>query len=102
MCEVKILSTQPFWSLRILQDSILIPPGDCGLQLKIANATEVIRTVQCSYIGEAEYILNQGSSIVISLANISETWSDGYCFYLSMRFGMYLAVENSYITLFKR
>lgn len=56
MCEVKILSTQPFWSLRILQNSTLIPPGDSGLQLKIANAAEVIRTFQCSYIGGAEYI----------------------------------------------
>lgn len=50
MCEVKILSTQTFSSLRISQESTLVPPGDCGLQLKIANATAVIQTAQCYYI----------------------------------------------------
>lgn len=87
MCEVKILSTQTFSRLRVLQESTLIPRGDCGLQLKIANATGAIRTVQCSYVGDREYILYQRSSIVISLAKISENWSEGFCFYLSMRFG---------------
>lgn len=101
MCEVKILSTQKFGSLLISQESTIIPPSNCGLQLKIANATGVIRTVHCSYVGKAEYILIQGSSIVISLANISKTWLEGYCFHFSLRFGMYLAVDNSLITLFK-
>lgn len=87
MCEVKILSTETFSSLRVSQESTLIPGGDCGLQLKIANATGAIRTVQCSYVGDREYILYQRSSIVISLAKISENWSEGFCFYLSMRFG---------------
>lgn len=86
MCEVKILNTQTFSSLRVSQESTIIPPGDCGLQVKIVNATETIRVVQCSYIGDTEYILYQGSSIVISLATISETWSEGFCFHLSMRF----------------
>lgn len=90
MCEVKILSTQTFSSLRISQESILVPPADCGLQLKIANATAVIQTAQCYYIRVIEYILYQGSSIVISLAKVSENWSEGFCFHLSMRFGKYV------------
>lgn len=94
MCEVKILSTQSFSSLRISQESTLVPPEDCGLQIKIANATDIIRTVKkCSYTGNTEYILHQGSSIVISLANVSETWSEGFCFHLSLRF------ENSPISV---
>lgn len=99
-CEVKILSTQTFSSLSVSQESTLIPPEDCGLQIKIENATEIIQTVQCSYIGFTEYILYQGSSIVISLAKISENWSDGYCFYLSMRFGKYIALNNSFNKIF--
>lgn len=90
MCEVKILSTQTFSSLRVSQESTIIPPGDCGLQLKMVNATETIRSVQCPYIGDTEYILHQGFSIVISLATISETWSGGFCLHLSMRFGKYM------------
>lgn len=90
MCEIKILSTKTFSSLRVSQESTIIPPGDCGLQLKIVNATDTIRSVQCSYIGDTEYILYQGSSIGISLATISETWSGGFCFHLSMRFGKYM------------
>lgn len=91
MCEVKVLSTQTFSSLRVLQESTIFPTADCGLQLKIANATETIRTVeQCSYNGDTEYILYQGSSIVFSLAHISETWSEGFCFHLSLRFGKLL------------
>lgn len=63
MCEVKILSTQTFSRLRVSQESTLIPPENCGLQIKIENATEIIRTVEkCSYIGFPEYILYQGSS----------------------------------------
>lgn len=91
MCEVKILSTQTFSSLHVSQESTIIPPGDCGLQIEIANATQTIRTVQCSSIVDTEFILYQGSSIVISLANISEPWSDGFCFRLSLRFGKLLA-----------
>lgn len=94
-CEVKILSTQTFSSLRVSEESTIIPSVDCGLQLKIVNSTETIRTVECSYIGDTEYILYQGSSIVISLANISENWSGGFCFHLSMRFGKYIALNNS-------
>lgn len=94
MCEIKILSTQTFSSLRVSQESIIIPSGDCGLQLKIVNSTETIRTVQCSYIEDTEYILYQGSSIVIALANVSENWSEGFCFHLSMRFGKYIALNN--------
>lgn len=86
MCEVKILNTQSFSSLLISQENTLIPPLNCGLQLKIANATGTIRTVNCSSIGAREYLLYQGSSIVISLANIFENWSEGFCFHLSMRF----------------
>lgn len=100
MCEVKILSTQTFSSLSVSQESTLIPPEDCGLQIKIENATEIIQTVQCSYIGFTEYILYQGSSIVISLANISENWSEGFCFILSMRFGKYIALNNSFSNFF--
>lgn len=99
-CEVKILSTQTFSSLSVSQESTLVPPGNCGLQIKIENATEIIQTVQCSYIGFTEYILYQGSSIVISLAKISENWSDGYCFNLSMRFGKYIALNNSFSNFF--
>lgn len=90
MCEVKILSTQAFSSLRISQDSTLVPTADCGLQLEIANDTGALRTVKCSYIGDTEYLLYQGSSIVISLVTTSTNWSDGFCFHLSMRFGKYL------------
>lgn len=90
MCEVKILSTQAFSSLRISQESTNIPPGDCGLQIQIANATQTIQTVQCPYIGDTEYILYPGSSIVISLVTTSTNWSEGFCFHLSMRFGKYL------------
>lgn len=91
MCEVKVLSTQTFSSLHVLQESTIFPTADCGLQLKIANATETILPVQqCSYIGDTEYILYQGSSIVFSLAHISETWSEGFCFRLSLRFGKLL------------
>lgn len=100
MCEIKILSTQTFSSLRVSQESIIIPSGDCGLQLKIVNSTETIRTVQCSYIGDTEYILYQGSSIVIALANVSENWSEGFCFHLSMRFGKYIALNNIYSIFF--
>lgn len=90
MCEITILSTQTFSRLLISQEGTLIPPEDCGLQLKIVNTTETIQTVECSYVGDTEYILYKGSSIVISLANISETWSDGFCFHLSLRFGKLL------------
>lgn len=92
MCEVKILSTQTFSSLRVSQESTLIPTADCGLQIEIANDTGSIRTVQCSTIVDTEYTfyLYQGSSIVISLVNISESWSDGFCFRLSLRFGKLL------------
>lgn len=100
MCEVKILSTQTFSSLRVSQESTLIPTADCGLQIKIANATQTIRTVQCSYIGDTEYILYQGSSIVISLAKMSENWREGFCFHLSIRFGKYIALNNSFINFF--
>lgn len=92
MCEVKVLSTQTFSSLHVLQESTIFPTADCGLQFKIANATGAIRTDrQCSYIGDTEYILYQGSSIVFSLAHISETWSEGFCFRLSLRFGKLLS-----------
>lgn len=91
MCEVKILSTQSFSSLHVSQESTIVPPGNCGLQIKIENSTEVIRTVErCFYNGSTEYNLYQGSSIVISLANISENWSEGFCFNLSLRFGKFL------------
>lgn len=90
MCEVKILSTQAFSSLRISQERTLIPTADCGLQLKIVNSTETIQTFECSYIGDTEYLLYQGSSIVISVTNISENWSEGFCFNLSLRFGKFL------------
>lgn len=100
-CEVKILSTQTFSSLSVSEESTLVPPRDCGLQIKIENATEIIQTVQCSYIGFTEYILYQGSSIVISLANISENWSEGFCFILSMRFGKYIALNNSFSNFFQ-
>lgn len=90
MCEVKILGTHTFSSLQVSQESTIIPPGDCGLQLKMENATETIRDVECSYIGDTEYTLYQGSSIVISLATISETRSGGFCFHLWMRFGKYM------------
>eukprot|EP00105_Crassostrea_gigas_P045189 XP_019929337.1 PREDICTED: uncharacterized protein LOC105344480 isoform X2 [Crassostrea gigas] len=87
MCEVKILSTQTFSRLRVSQESTLVPPENCGLQIKIENATQTIRTVEkCSYVGDTEYILYQGSSIVISLAKMSETWLEGFCFHLSIRF----------------
>lgn len=101
MCEVKILSTQIFSSLRISQESTLIPKADCGLYIKIANATGIIRTVHCAYIGDTEYILYKGSSIVISLVAIFENWSDGFCFHLSMRFGRYIALNNSYSNFFQ-
>lgn len=91
MCEVKILSTQTFSSLRVSQESTLVPPGNCGLQIKMANATQTIRTVQCSYIGDTEYILYPGSSIVISLTKMTENWQEGFCFHLSMRFGKLLS-----------
>lgn len=100
MCEVKILSTQTFSSLRVSHESTLIPTADCGLQIEIANATDIIRTVQCSYIGATEYILYKGSSIVISLVAIFENWSDGFCFHLSMRFGKYIALNYSTINIF--
>ncbi|XP_052710813.1 mucin-5AC-like [Crassostrea angulata] len=86
MCEVKILSTQTFSSLRVSQENTLVPPIDCGLQIQIANATQIIRTVQCSNVGDTEYILYPGSSIVISLVTTSTDWSEGFCFHLSMRF----------------
>lgn len=101
MCEVKILSTQTFSSLRVSQENTLVPPIDCGLQIQIANATQTIRTVKCSSIVVTEYILYQGSSIVISLANISENWSGGFCFHLSMRFGKYVALNNSFSYFFQ-
>lgn len=100
MCEVTIFSTQTFSSLRISQESTLVPPGNCGLQIKMANATQTIRTVQCSNVGDTEYILYPGSSIVISLANVSENWSEGYCLNLSMRFGKYIALNNSFNNFF--
>lgn len=100
MCEVKILSTQTFSSLRVSQESTLIPPEDCGLQIEIANATQTIRTVQCSDIGDTEYILYQGSSIVISLTKVTENWREGFCFHLSMRFGKYIALNYSTINFF--
>lgn len=96
MCEVKILSTQTFSSLRVSQESTL----DCGLQIEIANATQTIRTVQCSDIGDTEYILYQGSSIVISLTKVTENWREGFCFHLSMRFGKYIALNYSTINFF--
>lgn len=91
MCEVKILSTQTFSSLRVSQESTLIPTADCGLQIEIANDTGAIRTVQCSYIGDPEYTLYQGSSIAISLTKMTENWREGFCFHLSMRFGKLLS-----------
>lgn len=101
MCEVKILSTQTFSRLRVSQESTLVPPENCGLQIKIENATQTIRTVEkCSYVGDTEYILYQGSSIVISLAKMSETWLEGFCFHLSIRFGKYIALNNSFINFF--
>lgn len=90
MCEVKILSTQTFSRLRISQEGTFLPPENCGLRLKIVNSTETIQTVECSYIGDTEYLLYQGSSIVMSLTNISENWSEGFCFNLSLRFGKFL------------
>lgn len=92
MCEVKILSTQSFSSIRVSQESTIVPPGNCGLQIKIENSTEIIRTVEkCSYNGSTEYILYQGSSIVISLTKMTENWREGFCFHLSMRFGKLLS-----------
>ena len=87
MCEVKILSSQSTSSLYIKEE--IIPVGDCGLEVKLENASNNLDTVTCTSYLDKEWMLRKDSTLVLTLTNTLVNFFDGFCFALSLRFGMY-------------
>ncbi|XP_061167519.1 uncharacterized protein LOC133176411 [Saccostrea echinata] len=85
MCEIKILSIYNTSVLYMKQEPSLLPTANCGLKLKLTNDTQEIRDIYCDNV-DTEYHLHRHSSIMLTLSNVSRSWSTGYCLILSLRF----------------
>lgn len=90
MCEVKILSSQSVSPLYIREEISLIPDVDCGLEVKLENASYNIDTVTCLKYFDEELVLRKDSTLMLTLTNTSVNFLNGFCFVLLLRFGMYL------------
>nr|XP_022287151.1 uncharacterized protein LOC111099926 isoform X2 [Crassostrea virginica] len=86
MCEVKILSSQSTSSLYIEEEKSLIPVAECGLEVKLENASHNLHTVTCTGYLAKEWMLRKDSTLVLTLTNTSVNFFDGFCFALSLRF----------------
>ncbi|XP_062613510.1 uncharacterized protein LOC134275257 [Saccostrea cucullata] len=87
MCEIKVLSTYNTSVLYMKQETSLLPTANCGLKVKLSNNNqEEIRDIHCHHVVDTEYHLPRHSSITLTLSNISQTWSTGFCFLFSLRF----------------
>ncbi|XP_078336506.1 uncharacterized protein LOC111101304 isoform X2 [Crassostrea virginica] len=84
MCEVKILSSQSTSSLYIKEE--IIPVGECGLEVKLENASHNLDTVTCTRYLDKEWMLRKDSTLALTLTNTSVNFFDGFCFALSLRF----------------
>lgn len=87
-CEVKILSSQNTSSLYIKEEPSLIPVAECGLEIKLEDASNNLDTVTCTKYFDREWVLRKDSTLVLTLTNTSVNFFDGFCFALSLRFGM--------------
>ena len=88
MCEVKILSSQSTFLLGIKEEISLMPVSDCGLEIRLENASQNLDTVTCTKYFDREWMLTKDSTLVLTLTNTSVNFFDGFCFALSLRFGM--------------
>nr|XP_022289459.1 topoisomerase I damage affected protein 7-like isoform X2 [Crassostrea virginica] len=86
MCEVKILSSQSTSSLYIKEEPSLIPVAECGLEIKLEDASNNLDTVTCTSYLDKEWMLRKYSTLVFTLTNTSVNFFDGFCFALALRF----------------